>query len=125
MCPIKPPAKESPAPVGSTISSNGYAEAGNTKSAVTNKDPFSPFFTMTNLGPQEIIIFAHFTKLVFLHNNLASSSLITTPSTDLIISTTLSREFKIQYSMVSQITNLRFKKYFNILRFWHGSLLAR
>ena len=122
---MKPPAKESPAPVGSTISSNGYAGAGNIMFSAMNNDPCSPFLIITNRGPHEIIVFAHFTRFGFLHSNLASSSLITTPSTALIILTTRSRQFKIQYSIVSQTTSLGLEKYSSIFIFWRGSLLAR
>src|SRR6266576_1011593 len=54
---MKPPAKASPAPVGSKTSSNGYAGAKNTVSPVNMNAPCSPFLMMTSLrGPKLVII---------------------------------------------------------------------
>src|SRR5918996_76863 len=58
MWPRKPPAKESPAPVGSTISSRKNAAAGNTNPSLVNRmAPFSPFLIIANFDPHDIIIY--------------------------------------------------------------------
>src|ERR687889_1459098 len=92
---------------------------------MNNNEPCSPFFITVNCGPHDIIILAHLIRLAVLHNNLASSSLITTPLTLLIILITSSRLFRIQYSIVSQTVNLGFGNNSSNLMFWIGSLLAR
>ena len=48
---MKPPANESPAPVGSLTSSSGRAGATKTPSSETRITPCSPFLMMTPLGP--------------------------------------------------------------------------
>src|SRR5688500_19419457 len=46
-CPRKPPAKLSPAPVGSVISSNGKAGDQKEKERVKSTEPYSPRLTTT------------------------------------------------------------------------------
>ena len=60
--PANPPAKVSPAPVGSKTSSNGKAGAKNTSLLWNNNAPCSPFLITTYFGPIEWIFAAAFTK---------------------------------------------------------------
>jgi hypothetical protein len=48
---MNPPAKLSPAPVGSKIDSSGYAGALKISSPVNSIAPCSPFFIMSDFGP--------------------------------------------------------------------------
>src|SRR5947209_5321733 len=48
---MKPPAKLSPAPVGSTTSASGKAGITNDSSRPRNRAPCSPFLMMTKRGP--------------------------------------------------------------------------
>ena len=61
-CAAKPPAKVSPAPVGSKTSSNGSAGTANIFSLWKSNAPCSPFLMMTNFGPISRIFSAAFTK---------------------------------------------------------------
>src|SRR5690606_6615419 len=60
--PIKPPAKESPAPVGSNTSARGSAGAENTCPSPNNNAPCSPFLIMRYFGPIVKIVDAAFTN---------------------------------------------------------------
>lgn len=63
--PINPPAKVSPAPVGSKTSSNGSAGAKNTSPSLNSKAPCSPFLITTYLDP-----FHEFFQLLLPKNTL-------------------------------------------------------
>lgn len=71
--PIIPPAKVSPAPVGSMTFSAGYAGRAAIPSLWTMIAPCSPFLTTTKVGPILRMCFAAVTGFLVLVSSSASS----------------------------------------------------
>ena len=85
--PINPPAKVSPAPVGSNTYSSGNAGAKKTWcSSLNNKAPCSPFLIIRYFGPIFIMVLAAFTNEYSFDNWRASSSLMIKTSINFNIS---------------------------------------
>ena len=79
--PMKPPANESPAPVGSTTSSSGNAGAANTPPSWNSSAPASPRLMTTEAGPIARIARAAAGRLACPDSWRASSSLSSSMST--------------------------------------------
>ena len=78
---MKPPAKVSPAPVGSTTVSSGSAGAAKQLSWPKSSTPCSPFFTTSVCGPIARTARAAFTRFHSPDSSRASWSLISSTST--------------------------------------------
>ena len=115
--PIKPPAKVSPAPVGSKTSSKGNAGAKKTSPSPNNKAPCSPFLIIRYFGPIAAIFLAAFTREYSPLSWRASSSLIVSTSTLFKTSFNSSKATSIQKFMVSITTN------FGLLFIWSKTLI--
>ena len=89
--PRNPPAKLSPAPVGSVTSSNGKAGDQNEKDRVNSTEPYSPRFTTTARGPRARMSRAAFATLTVSHSCRASDSFTLTMSTCEMTSSSASR----------------------------------
>ena len=99
--PMKPPAKVSPAPVGSNTSSKGSAGAKNTFLLWNSRAPCSPFLIIRYLGPIACIFMAAFTNEYSPLSWRASLSFTISTSTIVNTSFSSSRAISIQKFIVS------------------------
>ena len=105
---MKPPAKESPAPVGSAMSSSGYEGAAKWVSPLNSSAPCSPFLMMTVFGPISCKARAALMTESLPVNCRASASFMKAMSTRFRTSIKASRLPSIQKFMVSQTVRVGF-----------------
>ena len=122
---MKPPANESPAPVGSNTSPSGYAGAKNTDRSVNMNAPCSPFLMITWRGPRFMIQRAAFTRFVSSVSWRASPSLSVMRSTRSSSARRSERRLSIQKFIVSQATSFGFSTWLSTSSCSRGSMLAR
>ena len=122
---MKPPAKESPAPVGATTSSMGNAGAEKTPPSWNSNAPASPRLITTACGPMARIARAAAGRLASPDSWRASSSLSSNMSTRWSSRNSSGRLPEIQKFMVSQATNLGREVCSSTDSCSTGSMLAR
>ncbi len=88
---MNPPAKLSPAPVGSKTEASGTADEANTSPPEKKSAPYSPRFTTTARGPIDWMAAAALTMLCSPASWRASASLTKTMSTRFRVRSRLSR----------------------------------
>ena len=123
--PMKPPPKESPAPVGSTTFSMGNAGAANTPSSWNSSAPASPRLITTEPGPIPRIARAAAGRFACPESWRASSSLSSNMSTRSSSFTSSGRLMSIQRFMVSHATKRGFLACSSTPSCNTGSMLAR
>ena len=123
--PMKPPANESPAPVGSTTSSIGNAGAANTPPSWNSSAPASPRLMTTDPGPIARIARAAAGRFACPDSWRASSSLSSSMSTRSSSFTSSGRLMSIQRFIVSQATKRGFLACSSTSSCSTGSMLAR
>ena len=122
---MNPPAKLSPAPVGSKTAGSGYADAAKTSSPEKKSAPYSPRFTTTARGPNERIRRAAFTTLCSSASWRASASFTKRRSTRFSVRSRLSRFEVIQKFIVSHATKRGARTWSSTVRCRSGSMLPR
>src|SRR3989304_1802763 len=103
---MNPPAKQSPAPVGSKTESSGIAGAANHPPARTINAPYPPRLITREVGPQSRIVRAARTRFGSLASWRTSASLINSILTDRKVSRRDSGLRSIQKFIVSAATRL-------------------
>ncbi len=123
--PMNPPAKLSPAPVGSKRAASGYADAAKTWSPEKKSAPYSPRFTTSARGPYVRMRRAALTTLCSSASWRASASLTNSMSTRRSVFSRLSRFDAIQKFIVSIATKRGAFTWSSTWRCRSGSMLPR